>query len=505
MKKVLSINRSPTFRTYTYHAYYHAIVTAPSRFGDKVAQIRVTDFEKETWSKKVCELEISQKNNMLTFCSLNKFNQELNACYWRQLNSRDEIDITIEYQQYTNPWGAINIFVTDKNQKDMLEDDKFWFRIGQFCKDGIYARIDNIQQKLNLERKHEGEKVNFKLVVANGCVCALVNGKEVLSKEYPNTVKEDDLCIGFEIKLNDNIYFPWLFSNYIQVYSNLNGTDEHIDYFGRLRKNWNYYTSDYFLDYDRFTYDSISMLGISLLDFIKKNINQEKYIEVWINQKFLKNRWEYKKQLNHFHQNLIYGYDDVREILYLVGYCNRIPCTTEISYSDFCCEQNIDIGNRNLVVLTYNPDSVVFEFSPVYFKQILLQYLKSQNSYLAYGSQMSTQVKSFGLNVYEQLCTEKGLEVLFRDVRIIHFLVEHKKCMQERIDYLLHNDFLAGDFWLEGVEKILSLANNLEMIVLLGKAKKSLKYRLHAKDILREMQEFERVYYCKLVDALEIM
>ena len=91
--------------------------------------------------------------------------------------------------------------------------------------------------------------------------------------------------------------------------------DERVDYFGRLRKNWNYYTSDYFLDYARYTYDSISILGISLIDFIRKNINQGKYIEVWINQKFIKNRWEYRKQRNHFHQNLIYGYNDDKEIL----------------------------------------------------------------------------------------------------------------------------------------------------------------------------------------------
>ena len=145
---------------------------------------------------------------------------------------------------------------------------------------------------------------------------------------------------------------------------------------------------------------------------------------------------------------------------------------------------------------------MVFEFSPIYLKEMLLQYIRCQNSYLAYGSQMSTELKSFGLDIYEKLRTEKGMEVLFDDVRIIHFLVEHKQCMRERIEYLLYSGFLSGDFWLKDAEKVLSLANNLKMIVLMGKAKENMKYRFRAKDILFEIEQFEKEYYSKIVEAL---
>ena len=46
------------------------------------------------------------------------------------------------------------------------------------------------------------------------------------------------------------------------------------------------------------------------------------------------------------------------------------------------------------------------------------------------------------------------------------------------------------------------MANNLKMIVLMGKAKENMKYRFRAKDILFEIEQFEKEYYSKIVEAL---
>lgn len=502
MRKVLSINSNPGFRTYTYHAYYHAIVSAPSKLGKKVAQIQVESFNNYEWSELNKELNWDRERNKLTFYSENEYNRNLNACFWRNLQEDDEIRLKIDYQQYTNPWGAINIFITNKSQTNMLEDDDYWIRLGNFCKDGVYARINNITQNMKVSKDVEFQEL--KIICRNKTVNMYVNNSIVLSAQIPEEKGIADLCIGFEIKLNNNVYYDWLFSNYIQIYSNIESSDDHIDYFGKMKKNWAYYTADYFLDYKQYTYDVIEEMGISIEKFIKCNIDQGNYIEVWINQIFLKERWEYSEKVNHFHQNLIYGYDDEKGIFLLVGYLKRIPSVTEISYDDFCCKQNLYGGNRNVIVITYNPDSVIFEFSVDYCRQMLSQYIDSTNSYLMYGSLMKSQVDSFGLDIYKQLCTKKGIEVLFDDIRIIHFLVEHKYYMKDRVMYLIYCKYLVNDVdrWIDKMNVIVQLANNLKTVVLMGRVKKNEKYITHARDILNEISQHEQEYYSMLLNEL---
>ena len=117
---------------------------------------------------------------------------------------------------------------------------------------------------------------------------------------------------------------------------------------------------------------------------------------------------------------------------------------------------------------------------------------------------MKSQVDSFGLDIYKQLCTKKGIEVLFDDIRIIHFLVEHKSYMRARVMYLIHCKYLVNDVdrWIEKMNEIVQLANNLKTVVLMGRVKKNEKFITHAMDILNEISQREQEYYSMLLNEL---
>lgn len=244
----------------------------------------------------------------------------------------------------------------------MLLDDEYIYRLGNFCKDGVYLRINNRSKSIpKLKKKLP---LVLKIVRQGDCFSSYCKWEEneVLLNTWKYTSENGfGLRIGFEVKLNDNAFFDWKFSNYIQIWGDLDKEGVKIDYMWNPKKNWYTYTTNYFLDYNVENNESIACYGVSRLEYVKRSIEANRYIELWINEDILDG--VRRTQNGHFHQNLIYGYDDYREELYVLQYVNGYPKEQKMSFEMFESEENISDVFDKIVTISYNPDYAGFELS----------------------------------------------------------------------------------------------------------------------------------------------
>lgn len=238
MKKELPINHNPFIRTYSYYAFPHCIIDSPFYINKTAARLTLFDYENYQWNIVNDDLQYNHNSDSLTFECTNEYLEKMNACLFRNLLPDDFIRVRIDYQQYTEPWGAINLFITDLGEENIMNDDQYIYRLGNFNYDGVYFRLNNKLHKI--VQSETGSAIELLLHYNESGIEAYVgekNGKlkQVFHKNHTFETKKN-LKIGIQVKLNDNTYYKWLFSNYIQMSCDLTHPDRRLEFFYGTRK-----------------------------------------------------------------------------------------------------------------------------------------------------------------------------------------------------------------------------------------------------------------------------
>lgn len=448
MKKILPINPNPYIRTYTHHGYHNAIISSPDKVSvgsHKVAQVKVSNYNNYTWNVQNDDLQykVDNDNNFIFFS--NKWDINMNAAFWRPCNNFDEIEISIHHQMNTNVWASITVFLTD-NSRDVMTniDSSYVIQCGNFSKDGLYYRVNadphvkilsTPSLPLNIRLLKMGERIAVQYYNSK------MTKKEILIidaiTQYP--LKR----IGFAVDLGCNNYYEWLFSNYINFYVNTNHSMP-IDYLCNVHKDWTLHTNNYFLDFITETEDEINSLGFSLLEYIKKMINLNRYIEILVNDNLHLGGTDSNGA--HFHQNLIYGYDDELQQFHLLYYKNGIIKSTAMTYKDFLSERNY-IADRKIYIIKYNPGYEAFKLDPKHVLQLLQEYRDSNN--ISHYEPLYTSQYHFGISGLQYLIEHDTDSILIKDVRIGYMIYEHSICTRDRIEYFFYKNILSGDEYVQ--------------------------------------------------------
>ncbi len=323
MKKILPVNINPYIRTFAYHGYHHSVISSNGKvlndLSEDVACVQVKNFAHYIWENQVEDLHYEiNTNNTLRFYG-NKWNTNMNAAFWRSCNTFDEIEITIHKQLYSNVWANICLFLASNSESAMAgANPSYNIQIGNFSKDGLYYRID--KEPHTVLYPAPALPLSIRLIKHDSHISIVYNDAAQTEKKI--TLSDDTSGysldrIGFAINLGCNSYYEWMFSNYINFYVNIDYSMP-VDYLCNKHKNWVIHTDDYFIDYSAETEQSISTLGLSMIDYIKKMIDLNRYIETITNNNIYLNKSDINGKL--FHQDLIYGYDDSMECFYLLYY-----------------------------------------------------------------------------------------------------------------------------------------------------------------------------------------
>lgn len=484
---VLPIDVNPFVKTYTYHGFYNSIISGQMGVEKVPVIVEVTDFEKHVWQKQAEELIYTTHGNRIEFCA-NKWNTNMNACLWRECKKNDIISIDIIKQAKSNIWGAINLFITSKEQNNMLDDDKYFFRLGNFTGNNVYLRIENNQ----IFTEHfNGKRINLKIEKQGGDIkiCFGDEYNEIKKAFLPGNTY-DEMLIGFEVKLGNNVYNEWLLSNYIQIFGNINAKFISIDFWSIPRRDGHMYETNYFLEYGIEYLTAFEEYGINPLDVIRANLNMGNYIEMWVNEDIL-DGLEVQAGRPHFHQNLIYGYDEKNEELLLLQYVRGKLTSRTMRYCDFLSERNKSSEFTKFVIVRVKEDTNRYSFELKYLVDMLEEYYYSKPSARRTQHMLMPHDSIYGMDLMKQLMIS---EKMFYDLRISHLLFEKATIMRMRIDYLLYRGFLDSKQYkilLELVSEEVHLCESMKNLIL----KNDLFY--DEKNIGRIRSYMEKIICCE--------
>ncbi len=110
----LPICTTPEVRTYSYYALPQCIIMAEERIGKRIAEFEICETDNEGY-----------------------------------------VHIKVNFQQESEPWAAVNVFLTDDEENVLLGDNEYICRFGNFIHDGVSlyysGKKEQMKERLDLK------------------------------------------------------------------------------------------------------------------------------------------------------------------------------------------------------------------------------------------------------------------------------------------------------------------------------------------------------------------
>ncbi len=293
---------------------------------------------------------------------------------------------------------------------------------------------------------------------------------------------------------------PWFYSNYIQLVWRSDFTS-HLTFF----PNW--FSMNPWLDVQVFKKDTMKINNINIHHLITNCINSKIYFYSSFDEFYVPHKHAYGKK--HFqHDFMIYGYDSIQKEYMLLGYTDKHTFeTTRISFAQI--EEAFfsnAFGTEN-VHLIGKKDNYKYDFDLQLVYEMLEDYINSRNSSercRMYGEILTNRV--FGFDVYK--CMREYFNLLLNDtadfdIRPLHILYEHKKCMILRLKYMYENNFIEDCSHLydnyRHIENEVLAMRNLQIKYAISKDKRFLNKIV---DMLSKMEQKEKILIEELLGKI---
>ena len=106
--------------------FVQSIITAEERVGKVFARFRMIGSPYSDWSIGGNVVKVDEN----AFCgeSQDEFRRDCNGYIIREMRESDYIDIQVDFQQYTNPWAAVNVFISDDPDHVLMGDEAYLYR-----------------------------------------------------------------------------------------------------------------------------------------------------------------------------------------------------------------------------------------------------------------------------------------------------------------------------------------------------------------------------------------
>lgn len=259
--------------------------------------------------------------------------------------------------------------------------------------------------------------------------------------------------------------YEWIYSNFIQTCFDLSYHKTPVPYYFYIFD----YTISPFLDVQKLNRDTLANNNLNILDFIVNTVDNGQYIYLNLDEFYIPKRNAYKDK--HFsHDCLIYGYDMGKREIYLYGFdiSNQLNMT-EISFDDFVLAyENIELIEKELTYINLYKlrKGCKYKLNLDIIIEQLKEYFEGRNSSNRFSMLRETWERAYGIDFYTHIndyilsCESEKIKM---DIRIFHFLYEHKYIMKRRIEYLLKTSTITEcnllNFWNEITEEALIIRN----------------------------------------------
>lgn len=308
------------------------------------------------------------------------------------------------------------------------------------------------------------------------------------------------------VAFNYEKFLPWFYCHYIQVFCSKNFSEPN----GSSWLNfvsfdlWNngipFISDNHLLDRQ-----SIVDNKIDIVNYVINYTNRGWYTYVEVDDFYIPFRNAYQKYRQP-HDLFIFGYDINNKTFDVAGFNSEDEFSYDkLSFEDFekayhyndsnICD--IDTGSFNFIRTFKVLDDWEYEFDLKLFVELLDDYINSIDTtekFRMYRTPANARV--YGMEVYQVL--KEYYKLLLRneiefDIRPIHLLWEHKKCMSLRIKYIVDTGLVANlnsayDDYREIEQKLLNARNLMLKYEVTNDAKSLTKII----SILEEVENEER-------------
>lgn len=279
------------------------------------------------------------------------------------------------------------------------------------------------------------------------------------------------------IMLNEPKSYEWFYSNYIQVVCNQSFNKNFFDFKnicsiidGDEWINWLYPGNPWikcesivlYKDYYKKIYEIIIWA-----------IKQNDYVVITLDEYYLPNKQNYN--INHnLHEILCYGYNDEEDIIYALTFNQKgIFEEVKINYSDIqrayesvriiCDDKENRVNPIKLLSINKN-FSFQFNINLVY--ELLVNYIESKDTVgLTKQIYSNSENLIYGMNTYGVLVEYYSSARDHYDIRPLHIMYEHKKCMIMRLEYMANlfkdEEFIKLKEQYQEIQKMCLIAKRL--------------------------------------------
>lgn len=490
-KVVLPIIEAPSLNSYVHHSYPCAIIEDKS-----ICSLYVSNNDEHQWKVENTNaaLEYLPEQQILTIEN-KKGRADTYAVMQRQCGICDEIIVKVNQFVLMDSLSYIRMSVGTQNQYQK-EDDVF-FRWNQYditVNERLIAFEGHFDVYYRMRRNENSIEV-----------CASQD-KFAWIPVYWNEIEFDynqDVFFYIKIYYGENYYEYWKNMNFIQMVYNGNDYNRvYLDYFTFPRKRYDasYQEFSYFLDTEYLLMDECLEPFDSIVLFIKDSLRHGYYVNIDIDEQYIPERQDLEPK-EYFHFNLVYGYDDEKEVFYALGYKQSGKLSTAyISYHVLVR----DIVGKNVVRYKKNINTTPYMFSIDYLLKSLEEYLYGIDSSEKYMGVIGKQKGVYGINVFNELLyTERGRELIVTDRRLSFVLYEHCVNMIDRLNFIDKMGFLdkeSREYLFEIGYEMLKASEILKNGVIKNIYKKNMSEKIMFQ--VNILFELEKKFYGELVKIL---
>jgi len=280
--------------------------------------------------------------------------------------------------------------------------------------------------------------------------------RKILKIKEPISNSYHFMAFPLSILEQHAITYEWIYSNFIQTCLDTNYDDSPVPFYFYIYD----YTLSPFLEVQKIDRNFMNFNRLDIIELVKNAIDNEYYIYLNLDDFYVPDRRSFKNK--HFsHDSLVYGYDTKKEEIYLYGFDSKMKLnTTVISFSNFILAYDgMDIIDTDLTYINLYKFNKLgkYKLDLNLILEQLIEYSESKNSSVRFSTLREPWIRSYGMNFYENIsCYLQNFDDknIRADIRIFHFMYEHKNIMANRIKFLLNKSMIKDTSLLISWEKI---------------------------------------------------
>jgi hypothetical protein len=276
--------------------------------------------------------------------------------------------------------------------------------------------------------------------------------KKVLPVNYPMITSYTQHAHLLSILSNYECTYPWIYSNYIQLYINEDYKNNWGDFYFPFPYELRPSDTCKWIFTQKIHRDVVNCKWESIINFIIECINSNNYVHTMINFFYVALSSRYNKvHLNH--DILIFGFDLNEEVLYVSDFFGVGKYSYEKisfldfsrAYSSYSLSKNQDYLNGMVYLYKFNAKSD-YQFSIKNISNSIKSYLYSSiPEYWDCYNRDNREDIVFGMEIYTTLknyiAKKRSSRESDIDIRPFYMLYDHKKIMLLRLKYLYGHNY----------------------------------------------------------------